>query len=384
MKDLVNKFLNNTISLEELTTLKKWIKNPKNKSFLKEALKTNQRLDLAYREIDVDKAYERIMASITTKSKESNDSFSFLLKYAAVAFIFICSTFALYFYGDTKLDVEKAVSIEPSQIILQLEDGSTTILNEKHITAITDKKGNVVVKQEKNRLKYASTGKDNKKLVFNRLTVPYGKRFEIELADGTVVFLNSGTTLRYPKDFTDPSSRDVFLNGEAFFTVKRNVEHPFVVHTQQMNVRVLGTKFNVSSYENEIAASTVLVEGSIEVEQSIESHGNDSRKIISPGQKATVANNEFGITDVNVQKHIAWINGTLYFADDLFQDILKELERYYNIKIINDYQELNHVKYTGTFRSKTIVQILEIFKMNTEFEYIKKNNSIIISSNPKE
>ena len=383
LKALAHKFLDNTISDEELALLKQWLENSKNRDSLKELLMLNSRLDYAYRSIDAEKAYQQIITATSLKpatgsADKTSIRFRTFYKYAAAIALVIGSALAYYFMGDNKV-----VTLPPAtlnQVTLQLEDGSFTVLEENKSTIVTNKKGENVVRQDGDKLVYTDSEKHPKKLEYNTLSVPYGKRFQVEMADGTLAILNSGTTLRYPKDFTDPKSRDVFLKGEALFTVKKDEHHPFFVHTDDMNIRVLGTQFNVSSYENENFTSAVLVEGSVEVYANKKHQNNIQNIAISPGQMATTMNGKFNVTEVDVKKHIAWIDGTLFFINDPFRNIIKEMERHYDTKIINTNMELNDVRYTGTFQSETLLQILEIFQKNTEFDYEVKNDSIIIAS----
>ncbi|TQO37506.1 FecR family protein [Arenibacter algicola] len=384
MKTLVYKYLSNTISQEELHSLKVWLKKPENKDCFKEIIEANQELDLAFRQIDSEKAYRRILEETSKKESIIRKIYIPVLKYAAVLILLLATTFLIYTNVDlvqkaeTNADTNMSKS-QQSQITLELGDGSVEILNENINQTISNKKGStIVVKQEKGKLKYESVGANNKELIYNRLTVPFGKRFEIELSDGTVVQLNSGTILKYPVTFTNPNSRDVFLEGEAFFTVQENPDHPFIVHTKKMNVRVLGTKFNVSSYENEDTTSAVLVEGSVKVFKPNEKDNLEVGTIISPKQQAALQNGEFSVEEVDVQKYIAWTQGILYFDNDRFADIVKELERHYDVKIHNNYQELDSVRYTGTFQYKTISEVLEVFKRNTKFEYELNTEAITI------
>lgn len=381
MKTLVLKYLANEISEEELVSLKIWLKKPENQASFKEFIKSNQELDLAFRQIDSEKAYRRILEETLEKESVIRKIYIPILKYAAVIILLLATTFLIYtnveVVRNTKTDTKTDMPPQ-SQITLELGDGSVEVLEDYNNKTISNKIGGaVVVKQEKDKLKYESVGVKDIELTYNKLTVPFGKRFEIELSDGTVIQLNAGTILKYPVTFSDPNSRDVYLEGEAFFSVQKNPEHPFIVHTKKMNVRVLGTKFNVSSYENEDTTSTVLLEGSVKVLRPNENDNLDVGTIISPNQQAAMQYGELSVEEVDVEKYIAWTQGILYFDNDRFADIVKELERHYNVKILNKYQELNSVRYTGTFQYKTISQVLEVFKRNTQFEY-KLNNGLII------
>ncbi|MBM1106823.1 DUF4974 domain-containing protein [Aurantibacter crassamenti] len=382
MKNLIIKFISNTITSEELSTLQKWLENPKNKDYFKEMIKTNQRLDFAYREIDVETAYQRIINATSENKVESKKGYGQFLKYAAIAILLLSTSFGIYTYVSNSDKVKNVTTQQivttDTEIVLELEDGSLKVLDESKKAIITNNKGDKIVKQEYNKLKYSSKANTTNNLVYNKLIIPYGKRFVIELSDGTIVHLNAGTKLRYPTVFSDNGNRDVYLDGEAFFDVSENKKQPFVVHTEQMDVRVLGTKFNVSSYENEESTSTVLVEGSVSV-LGTQDNNDDEGIIISPSQQALIEKGSLVVQDVDIQKYIAWMDGTLYFVNDRFEDIIKELERNYNVKIMNNHQVLNSVRYTGNFQNKTLSEVLNVFKRNTKFDFEFNGDTIVIA-----
>ncbi|WP_149304242.1 FecR family protein [Pareuzebyella sediminis] len=380
MENLVHKFLGDTITEDELQMLKKWLEDPKNKEYLKKVLTTNYELDSAYRKIDAENAYQRIVEATSAATKQViklRRKPRTFLNYAA-AILVVLGVASIFYLS--KEDKAQAVPFEESkQVTLQLEDGSFTALEEESSGMITNKKGEHVVRQERNTLVYTPLKETREKLVYNILRVPYGKRFKIQLADSTLVVLNAGTTLRYPKSFNNPESREVFLSGEAYFTVSDHADQPFIVRTDNMNIRVLGTQFNVSSYKNEKASSTVLVEGKVEVYKGEEKKISESISI-SPGEMASAIDGGFEVMEVDVMKHIAWVDGTLFFTNDPFENIMKELERHYDITIINRNRQLDQVRYTGTFRAETIFHILQVFQRNTEFEFEVKNDTIILDT----
>ncbi len=380
MEILVIKFLNETISEEELNSLRNWLQEPKNQNNFKAIVRANQQLDLVYYPIDAEAAYQRILDAIPYKEKTTKKLYRTLLKYAAIVIFLIATTIGLYtiFKTDDTILISPIAEKAP-QITLELEDGSIQILNEKIRTTIINKEGNAVVAQEYDKLVYKQDNKEETVLAYNQLTVPYSKRFKIQLSDGTNIFLNAGTKIRYPKVFLNTHKREVYLDGEAYFEVAEKKNQPFIIHTEEMDIEVLGTKFNVSSYQNENNTSTTLVEGSVQISSSyLVSDSTSPSVILKPGQQAIMSKEGFSIQKVNIEKQIAWTEGKLYFVNDRFENIIKELERHYNVNIQNKYPELNNMRYTGTFLTETIIQVLNTFKSNTHFEYQIKNNTIII------
>ncbi|WP_373517958.1 FecR family protein [Pricia sp.] len=271
--------------------------------------------------------------------------------------------------------LEKATQLSGSEITLKLGDGTVQVLDENVTETITNSEGNKIVSQKKSLLIYDS--KEGNEISYNELAVPYGKKFELMLSDGSHVFLNSGSKLRYPTGFKKRKQRTIFLDGEAYFSVAKDKESPLVVITEHMNTKVYGTEFNVSSYKNENNTSTVLLEGSVGVYRT---DGDEPEKLhhVAPGERALIQNGKISVDRVNVKKYVAWTEGKLFFVDDRFELILKELERHFNIVIDNKIEGLNNKRFTGTFTEQTIEQIFRIFQEHTQFNYAIKENTITI------
>ena len=181
------------------------------------------------------------------------------------------------------------------------------------------------------------------------------------------MFLNSGSKLRYPVRFLTSSPRDVYLDGEGYFDVVEDVDRPFTVITDDMNTQVYGTEFNVSSYKNEGNTSTVLVEGSVGVYRANNEEGIKPL-MITPGQRAVYDNDQIAVEEVPIRKYVAWKDGLLYFVDDRFELLLKELERHFNVSIDNQYKSLEGKRFTGTFTNESLDQILKVAQAYGQFE----------------
>ena len=216
--------------------------------------------------------------------KDSNSSsWIFPLKCAAMIAMVFGSAYLFYINSG---NLETAPIAPNTVITLQLENGDVQVIEELGNKALKDSKGNTIGTQNGNVLHY-SKGAKAEKLVYNTLTVPYGKRFDIVLSDNTHVFLNAGSSLRYPVNFIKGKNREVFLEGEAFFEVTKDTQHPFVVNAHEINVRVLGTKFNVSAYPESLATKTVLVEGAVGLYKT-ETYKAENATLMTPGDLATL------------------------------------------------------------------------------------------------
>ncbi|MBO0353537.1 DUF4974 domain-containing protein [Muricauda ruestringensis] len=298
-----------------------------------------------------------------------------LIKVAAVAIPLVVLSYGAYQLG--LFTKEGTLLVDPNQITLELQDGTIKVMDEEASGVVITEKGKTLGKQNKNILTYQRSKDDVTELVYNELTVPYGKNFELVLSDGSHIYLNAGSKLRYPVQFPHGKPRNVFLDGEAFFDVAQDSTRSFTVVTDMLNTQVYGTRFNVSSYKDENNTFTVLEEGSVGVYQPNSPKKDDPIKIV-PGQRAVFEDGSINVETVDIRKYTAWIDGELYFLDDRFELILKELERRFDVKIDNHYEELNDVKFTGTFSREPLDQILKLFQYQTVFDYDIKEKTITI------
>lgn len=169
----------------------------------------------------------------------------------------------------------------------------------------------------------------------NEVVIPYGKKSELLLADGTKVWLNAGSRLAFPTKFSG-KKREIFLEGEAYFQVAHNSEQPFIVNAGELDIKVLGTNFNVSAYPTDKAVETVLVEGSVAVSRSKALKLRKKEVTLKPNQKATFDKNNNEVTLTNepdVDLYIAWTYGWLRYERESLMSVLRKVERYYNVEI---------------------------------------------------
>jgi len=217
------------------------------------------------------------------------------------------------------------------------------------------------------------------------------------------VVLNSGSILKYPSDF-ESVGRNVYLEGEGYFEVKKDASHPFLVKTKGITVRVLGTKFNVKSYNDEKTIETTLVSGSVEI--LLNNNNSAKQKILlTPNQQALFFNETNTIdvqktdesvsniadaeiegnlkiqTKVDIAQVISWKDNRLVFRNENFVELTHKLERWYDVKIEIKDEELKRILFSGTFQKESIEQALNALKIITPFHYEMKMNQIIITKN---
>lgn len=213
-------------------------------------------------------------------------------------------------------------------------------------------------------------------IIYQQLCVAKGESEEVILPDGTVVFINSDSKLKYQENFGE-TSREVFLEGEAWFDVSHNEDKPFIVHTQENDIRVLGTAFNVYAYPDENIFRTSLERGKISL-----AHNNGKEIELKVNQTYVLLKNTNEITlceSANVEVYSAWKNGDIVFKNHKFTEILKTLERTHNLTFILQNKNVGKCNYTGCFTTKDdINSILAVIKLPTPFEYEIHKDTVII------
>ena len=212
----------------------------------------------------------------------------------------------------------------------------------------------------------------------NRIIIPYGKRSDITLADGTHIWLNSGSQLSYPSEFKS-DSREVFLSGEAFFDVQSNPDKPFYVVTQNIRIKVLGTRFNVSSYNEDNTTQTVLVEGKV-----VAGTNKLFAKTIDlvPGERMIYdkSNENLSKDRVDVRLFASWVSGYLIFENEPITEVYKKLERYYNQQIAIE-GSLEQITFSGKLDLKdNIKDVLENMSFASSVNVLENNGSFTIKN----
>lgn len=214
-------------------------------------------------------------------------------------------------------------------------------------------------------------------VVMQTISSRQGMVTKFELIDGTAVWLNSGSSLEFPSLFAG-DLREVELKGEAFFKVAKNKNQPFRVRAKGLNIEVLGTSFNVASYENEKQLEVVLVEGIVKL-SSNESKIKKSFGTMHPGQRAVFAEATQSIEseDVAIDKYIAWRDGNLIFRNDKMEDVVRRLSHWFNVEIIISDPEIKDYAYKASFRNENLTQVLNLLKISAPIDYEIVGNNLM-------
>jgi transmembrane sensor len=325
--------------------------------------------------MDLEKNWEELKKNLHQHKKPVVPLWKNVCKYAAI-FIGVIGVFFIF---KPKEITESKNTKDSNQIELVLDNGEVQILTTSGENQIVSKNGQVIGSQRGSELKYSSDASADK-LVYNQIKIPYGKTFNIKLSDGTTVYLNSGTILKYPVKFIKGLNREVFLDGEAYFDVSKDKLHPFIVNANAMNVKVLGTKFNVSSYKEDTAISTVLVEGSV----SLSDDDKPNKKaLLTPGYKGVwdKSSSAISLEKVDTKLYTQWMNGEVIFRKATFSEMTKKLERTYNVTIKNNNSALDVMKFNASFNKniETIDAVMSSLSKIQSFTYEITGNQIVIT-----
>lgn len=365
-KKLFDKYVRNECSPDETTLLHHYLDSFQDKNKLWSELRYDEEIKEAL--------LLKIKSELNFNEKPNPFSFRKYYKYAAI-FIGILGGL-VWFQLDTKEQQINNKLVNEDAIVIKTSDNRLTKISTDGSQVVVDANGGVVGKQNGNQIRYDSNEKI-KELVFNEISIPNGKKFQLILSDGTLVHLNSGSTLKYPVNFIPGQERQVFLSGEAYFEVTKNSENSFLVSTNEMDVTVLGTHFNVSSYAGS-ETFAVLAEGSV----SVSNQKSDDREstIIKPGEMASITTTNIEVKNVDLKDYLSWREGILSFHHEPFSEIISKIERQYGVTIENKYDAMSTVRFRGNFKEETIIDLLNTFKESAGFDYSIDNNKIIITN----
>ncbi|TKC09428.1 FecR family protein [Pedobacter frigoris] len=319
---------------------------------------------------------EDMLAEILTQHKRSPVKKIKWYRYAAAASVVIALSAALYFYKSNKpaLDqnTETLSDIGPgsNKATLTLANGKVIYLDSVGSGSIAQQAGIEITKTKDGRLVYnivSSTKSDTKTdPVYNTVITPRGGQYQINLPDGTKIWLNAASSLKYPTAFNG-NKRRVELSGEAYFEVAKDEKHPFIVATDKQEVQVLGTHFNVNSYADEGVTKTTLLEGAVRVSQV----GIGKTTTLLPGQQSILDNNNLTTRIVDTQESIAWKDGYFQFNESDLGSIMKQLSRWYDIDVVFESKpatDLFHFKIQRNLNLNEVMNLLEINGINVKKE----------------
>jgi ferric-dicitrate binding protein FerR (iron transport regulator) len=290
-----------------------------------------------------DEQSERILAGILAPRKVAERRIS-LTRYwwwsgaAAVIIVLIASTWLWHSRSRQMIQPAVTAAVAPLQtpapaarsgVVLILGNGSSVVLDSAHNGVIAQQGGTAITKNN-GRLSYTGHGTEKKAVVYNTIVTPRGGDYQVVLPDGSKVWLNAVSSLRFPTSFTGPE-RSVELTGEAYFEVAANSAKPFKVNAKGMEVNVLGTHFDVMAYQDEPLIRTTLLEGSVRVSDG------KGQVVLVPGQQASLdrkVGGSIAVSKADLEAAVAWKNGLFLFHDTDIRSVLREISRWYDADVV--------------------------------------------------
>jgi transmembrane sensor len=313
--------------------------------------------------------------------KQSVKTRNYRYAIAAIAFIIGVTTF---FYLQRNHN-QKQYNLAKEQVVpgkqgatLVLADGKKIILSAANKGKLAQEAGVVIMKTSEGELIYEIKDQGRSQTgQFNTLSTNKGETYQVRLPDGSLVWLNAASTIKYPVSFSGLKSRSVELSGEAYFEVAKNAGSPFIVQTDKAVIQVLGTHFNVTSYKDENASRTTLVEGKVSVSLS-ENAAARQTKILKPGEQGIIQSGGIEVKSVNVDEAIAWKNGEFMFNNEDIKVVMNKISRWYDVEIVYQSSHENVLIWGSISRFKSISDVLKLIELTGAVHFKVQGRRVLV------
>ncbi|HAZ02577.1 MAG: hypothetical protein A2W90_07845 [Bacteroidetes bacterium GWF2_42_66] len=376
---LIAKKIAGQLTEQENDLFNQWLNSSKRNQILFERIKDSQNFlsrNEEFESVNTEQAWDNFTRKISAPGKMK--TISLILRYAAAILLplVIGTSIFLYFHNQYPLEEVQVSTIQPGMrnAFLVLNNGQNINLENNEAMALKEADG-TVIENANDELNYASQqSSKSKKALQNTLVVPRGGEYSLVLSDGTQVCVNSMSKLVFPVHFTG-NTREVSLEGEAYFKVQKDAKHPFVVNINGMQIKVLGTSFNVKAYQDEQNVYTTLVEGAVKISPLGPS---DKEWLLNPDQQAVFDKTSVGveIRDVDASQYIQWALGKYVFTNQSLDEIMKTLSRWYDFTYSFRDESLKAIRFEGGLNKyESIDPILDI---------ISKTGKVKVSVNGKD
>ncbi|WP_147303589.1 FecR family protein [Rhodohalobacter sp. SW132] len=339
---LIQRYVTGNATSEEIHLIEQWMSSdPENRQLVQEIKEIWDLTTEEHFNVDVQEAWKKFQARKEKKERggkaiESNRIFKFQRKtprtiyhiYKAVAFILVAVVAGFFFQHISNIQSDAELAAGQSQ--------SYTL---------------------------------------EELATDRGEKARVTFSDGTEVTLNSSSSIRFPQKFHG-STREVYLDGEAYFNVVSDQGQPFIVKTKNVNVEVLGTEFNVRGWSNDEAVDVIVREGKVSVRTDDQDPGNEV--VLTEGFKTSVKAGESPLAaqKADIASNLLWINGGLHFDSVPFAQVIIQLERRFNVNISIDEHDLLNVPYTGTFKYAELDEVLMVIAASMDIEFIREGSNV--------
>ncbi|WP_268224426.1 FecR family protein [Sinomicrobium oceani] len=374
---LLQRYFSGEITETEHSELDELLKESSNVRIFRSYSRLNRRITKWSYEGSTAEKKDKLVHDILKERKHQPKAFTIpaFIKYAAILVVLL-GIGVVVFNRSSQADIQKTG--KTTGITLHVSDTLVKSLGSDTHGTIGTLEG-LQIDQAGDTIRYITTG-EVRGAGHSEIEVPNGKTAVLVLSDDTRITLNSGTWLRFPRHIAATSTRDVYLRGEAFFEVSRDTSRPFIVHADDVGVRVLGTRFNVNNYESGTVVHTVLVEGKVALYNTSETYDEKHAELMHPGTLTEFhkSGKHIGTRTVDTDLFTAWTGGALIFEKTDFSTIVHSLERKFDMHIENHNDRLGKEVFTAKFHEEPIRKILESFRQSYPFEYTVDGNTIII------
>lgn len=356
---------------EEQQLFNKWFSiNSKNKKYFELFCERFEAESSQLSDKEIEKCWKQVYFSIVVKRK----MFA-ILKYAVAIAIPLIIGVGIFFLSNThQPHIVETAKILPGvkKATLFLSDGSALTLENEQNNLVLKEQGQIVGKDSLNTLKY--TNIQTSKVIYNTIKVPIGGEYNLVLGDGTQVWLNSKSELKYPVAFI-ADKREVYLQGEGFFKVAYNKSRPFCVYSDNSAVSVYGTEFNFMSYSDEKLEQITLVEGKVGV------NINGEQRLLEPGQQAEVhvASSTVTVKEVNTELYTSWTGGELIFENMPLHELAKKLSRWYEVDFFFANQNVTQKRFTGIISKKSKFEFfMSLIEKTTNVKITVNHRTVLV------
>lgn len=381
LKKLILKYLTNSISEKELTKLRDWLGKPKNQKVFKEYINDDFNLNILNDNVDAEAAFIKVWKNVQKETKVIPIYKRNLFKYAVAASVAVLISLTFIFNKDNNtvedypmpVIVDNNIETGTDKATLTLADGTKVVLEngQNYIASNISSNGKELI--------YETPNGPKKEVVYNYLTIPRGGQYYLKLEDGTQVWLNSESQLKYPVNFINGETREVELvYGEAYFDVSPSTSHNgdrFKVLTGEQEIEVLGTEFNVKAYKDEDFIYSTLVEGKVALTT------DNAKYVLNPNQQTVlnVNNKKSELVELAyVYDVVSWRKGIFSFREMPLNKIMKVLSRWYDADVLFINKDVEDVPFTGILdKNQSIEEILYAIYNTNNIRYEIKDKTII-------
>lgn len=374
--ELFRKYLSNTSTVAEEQEFWSYVEDSLHKKEIQEIISESFDNQIEIENLS-DSSRKRILNQILHKGKaeaKPGEIYKLWSRIAIAASVLLCLSIALYLYQPdsnktkTKVVAKNHVKQDSSKAYLTLANGDRIALSDTKEGQVAEQTGITITKTADGQLIYSISDLSQKtnSNEYNTVETPKGGQYQINLPDGTKVWLNAVSSLRYPVSFSSLKERKVILKGEGYFEVSEDKTKPFIVATDKQEVEVLGTHFNINAYNDQLTKTTLL-EGSVKVS----SLSLAQPAVLKPGQMAVNDSKQINVADMPyAYNEIAWKDGYFVFNNANIKDIMRDLSNWYDLEV--EYEgDLSNVYFHGNYlRSRDVVKLLRSIELTNKVKFI--------------